>query len=133
MGVTARRKRLRPDQNDFKAGAKLIEQGSIVALLLIKGLEETGRPLKNFTSSRKLRCRKQSCNHAALRCEADAQSFGQGWSNRAVARNGGTAKGDAQRIVQPVFVQIENLAARGGSREGSQCDGASVNRFGISH
>src|SRR5882724_11095377 len=120
MGIATRRKGLRADEDDFKAAAELIEQSSVVAFLLIKGLEETGRPLKDFTSSGKLRRRKQSGNHATLGGEADAEPLRQRRRRRAIARDGRAAKGNPERIVQPILVQAENLAARGGGREWPQ-------------
>src|SRR6267142_1046927 len=131
MGVTARRKGLRSDHDDFKPAAELIQKRVVVALALVEGLKKTRRALKNLADGGKARRRKQSGHHAALRREADTQSLGQRWRRRAVARDCRTAKGDAERVMQSGFVQAENFAAGGRGREWPKRDSARVDRLGI--
>src|SRR5438445_2016941 len=129
MGVTARWKWLWPNHDDFKTASELIQEHVVVALALIEGLEKTRRALKNLADGGKARRRKERGHHAALRREADTQSLGQRWRRRAVARDCRTAKSDAEGVMQPGFIQAENLSARGGGREGPERDSARVNRL----
>src|SRR6266481_4015233 len=131
MGITARRKGLRPDDDEFKPAAELIQERVAVAPALIEGLEKTRRALKNLADGGKAGRRKQRGHHAALRRETDTQSLGQRWRRRAVARDCRTAKGDAERVMQSGFVQAENFAACGGGRERPERDSARVNRLRI--
>ncbi len=131
MGVAARREGLRADENDFEAAAELIEQLGVIAFLLVKGLEEAGRTLQNFAgcgiAGRSERCR----DHTALRREADAEPLGQRRRHRAVAGDGGAAKGDAEGVVHAVFVQVKNFSATGRGGEWTEGDSARVHRFRI--
>ena len=77
VSVTAGWKGLRADDNDLKPAAELIEQLVVVAFLLIEGLEKTRGTLKDLADGGKSRVRKQRGDDAALRCEADPQSFRQ--------------------------------------------------------
>src|SRR5215467_15152851 len=75
MRVATRRKGLRADLDYFKTAAELIQQGVVVAFLLVEGLKKTGWPLKNFTGSGKPRRCKQGSDHAALRREPTPSLF----------------------------------------------------------
>ena len=85
MRVATRGKGLRANLDDFKTAAELIQQGVVVAFLLVESLKKPRRPLKDLAGSRKPRGCEQSGEHAALRRETDAQSFRERWSGRAVA------------------------------------------------
>src|SRR4029077_6621993 len=79
MGVTAGRKGLRPDEDNFKAAAELIQQRVVITFALIKGLKKTRRPLKNLAACGKSSGSEQRGNDTALGREPDTESLGQRW------------------------------------------------------
>src|SRR6266576_4214933 len=132
MGIAARRKGLRADEDDFKAAAELIEHLGVITFLLVKGLKEARRALQDFAGRRIADRCEQSCDNAALRRETDTEPLRQGRRHRAIAGNGGTAKSDAESIVHAGFIEAKNLPTTCRGSERSQRDGARVNRFRIS-
>lgn len=110
---------------------QLIEQLDVITFLLVKGLEEARRALQNFAGRGIADRCEQRCDNAALRREADPEPLCQRRRHRAIARDGGTAKGDTEGIVHAGFIEAKNFSTTCGRGEWTQRDGARMHRFRI--